>query len=75
LEENSIARRRPEPRCLFSLNAPQPNPRGFWIACTYSGTSIVLSRRLPDEVKVCRVTYEKENREGPVGDIKKIDCR
>src|SRR5688572_1934526 len=38
----------------------EPNPRGFWIACTYSGTSIVLSRRLPVEVKVCRVTYEKE---------------
>ena len=51
------------------------NPRGYWIACTYSGTSIVLSRRLPAEVKVCRVTYEQESREGPVGDIKKIDCR
>lgn len=53
----------------------EPNPRGFWITCTYSGTSIVLSRRLPAEVKVCRVTYEKGSREGPVGDIKRIDCR
>ena len=53
----------------------EPNPRGYWIACAYSGTTVVLSRRLPDEVKVCRVTYEKENRVGPVEDIKKIDCR
>jgi hypothetical protein len=53
----------------------EPNPRGFWIACSYSGTSVVLSRRLPAEVKVCRVTYEKERREGPVGEIEKIDCR
>jgi hypothetical protein len=53
----------------------EPNPRGFWIACSFSGTSIVLSRRLPAEVKVCRVSYAKERGEGPVGDIKKIDCR
>ena len=53
----------------------EPNPRGFWIACAYSGTSIVLSRRLPAEVKVCRVAYEQESREGPVGEIKRIDCR
>jgi hypothetical protein len=51
-----------------------PSPRGFWIACGYSGTSVMFSRRLPAEVKVCRVTYEKEG-EGPVGDIQKIDCR
>ena len=53
----------------------EPNPRGYWIACAYSGTSVVLSRRLPAEVKVCRVTYEKESREGPVGEIERIDCR
>jgi hypothetical protein len=52
-----------------------PNPRGFWIACSFSGTSVVLSRRLPAEVKVCRVIYDQERREGPVGDIKTIDCR
>ena len=51
-----------------------PNPRGFWITCAYSGTSVVLSRRLPTTIRVCRVTYEEE-RAGPVGDIKKIDCR
>lgn len=53
----------------------EPSPRGYWIACAYSGTSIVLSRRLPAGVKVCRVTYEKERGEGPVGEIKRIDCR
>src|SRR5262245_52091693 len=53
----------------------EPNPRGFWIACAYSGTSVVLSRRLPAEVKECRVTYEKEGGEEPVGEVKRIDCR
>jgi hypothetical protein len=53
----------------------EPNPRGYWIACAYSGTSIVLSRRLPGEVKVCRVTYEKESGKEPVGEIKRIDCQ
>lgn len=53
----------------------EPNPRGYWIACAYSGTSVVLSRRLPAEVGVCRVIYEQERRDGPVGDIKNMDCR
>jgi hypothetical protein len=53
----------------------QPNPRGFWITCSYRGTSIVLSRRLPAEVKVCRVTGAQERRDGPVFEIKRIDCR
>jgi hypothetical protein len=52
-----------------------PNPRGFWIACSYSGTSVVLSRPVPKEVKVCRVRYEREKRGGPVGDLRGIDCR
>jgi hypothetical protein len=30
---------------------------------------------LPDAVKVCRVIYEKERGDGPVGDVTKIDCR
>ncbi len=33
--------------------------RGFWIACEYTGTRIVLSRRLTD-VSVCRVRYDLE---------------
>jgi hypothetical protein len=53
----------------------EANPRGFWIACSYSGTSMVISRRLPAAVKVCRVTYEQERRDGPVGDLRKIECR
>lgn len=52
-----------------------PNPRGFWIACSYRGTSVTLSRRLPEEVKECRVRYEREKRSGPVGELRSIDCR
>jgi hypothetical protein len=52
------------------------NPRGFWISCAYSGTAVILSRRLPATVKSCRVTYEKTAlTPGGLPVIQKIDCR
>jgi hypothetical protein len=52
------------------------NPRGFWISCGYSGTAVVLSRRLPVGLKECRVTYEKMAQSAAgLPAIKKIDCR
>jgi hypothetical protein len=52
------------------------NPRGFWISCGYSGTAVVLSRRLPAGVKTCRVTYDKTSSStAGLPAIKKIDCR
>jgi hypothetical protein len=52
------------------------NPRGFWISCAYSGTAVVLSRRLPAGIKTCRVTYDKTaSSAAGLPAIQKIDCR
>lgn len=49
---------------------------GYWIQCSYRGTLAELSRRLPDWVNVCRVTYDDGSR-FPSGlpVILKIECR
>lgn len=49
---------------------------GYWIRCSYSGTRAELSRRLPDSVSVCRVTYDNGSH-FPSGlpVIRKIECR
>ncbi len=50
--------------------------RGYWIQCSYEGTRAELSRRLPDSVSVCRVTYDQGSHFAsglPV--IRKIECR
>src|SRR5687768_2547832 len=36
-----------------------PSSRGYWIQCAYDSTTAVLSRRLPDGVTACKVTYER----------------
>ena len=35
-----------------------PSGRGTWLSCAYSGTSIVLVKRLPDSVRRCEVRYD-----------------
>lgn len=37
-----------------------PNSRGYWIQCAYDSTTVVLSRRLPESVTACKVTYERK---------------
>jgi hypothetical protein len=37
-----------------------PDARGYFVQCAYSGTSVELSRRLPESIKSCRVIYEKD---------------
>ena len=39
-----------------------PNTRGYWIQCAYDNTTAVLSRRLPESVKTCAVTYERNTK-------------
>ena len=39
-----------------------PNSRGYWIQCAYDNTTAVLSKRLPDTVKTCAVTYERSTK-------------
>jgi len=53
-----------------------PNARGYWISCSYQNTTAVISRRLPDNIRSCVVTYERRRR-GAAGlqAIKDITCR
>ena len=48
----------------------------YWIRCSYRGTRAELSRRLPDSVSVCRVTYDNGSH-FPSGlpVIRKIECQ
>lgn len=54
-----------------------PGARGYWISCGYAGTTAVISRRLPDSVRSCAVTYERSRKPGGGGQpaVKRIDCR
>ena len=36
------------------------NPRGYWITCHYSSTTVTLTQRLPDSATRCEVVREKE---------------
>lgn len=49
---------------------------GYWIRCSYRGTRVELSRRLPISVSVCRVTYD-DGSHFPSGlpVIRKIECQ
>lgn len=53
-----------------------PNTRGYWISCGYENTATVISRRLPDDVRSCAVTYERRKR-GAAGlpGITDISCK
>jgi hypothetical protein len=53
-----------------------PNNRGYWVACGYDNTMIVLSRRLPSGVASCTVTYErKSSAAAGLPAIKRIECK
>jgi hypothetical protein len=60
---------------VATWNLP-PSARGYWISCGYAGTTAVISRRLPDSVRSCAVTYERR-RPGPGAQpaVKRIDCK
>jgi hypothetical protein len=51
------------------------NPRGYWIACSYSGTSLILSRRIPAAITRCTVTYGREISVAGLPEIQKIACQ
>jgi hypothetical protein len=56
-------------------NLPR-DARGYWIRCSYTGTSVELSRRLAPEVRVCEVTYDREvSTRAGLPAIKAIACR
>jgi hypothetical protein len=45
---------------------------GTWLSCGYTGTSVVLSRRLPDNTRRCQVRYD-ETMSPPVATA--VSCR
>ena len=60
---------------IGTWNFPKDS-RGYWIQCSYGGTKAELSRRLPDSVSVCRVTYDEGLHSGSgLPAILKIECR
>lgn len=51
-----------------------PAKEHYWVACYYRGTSTTLTRRLPAEVKTCRVTYAKPPEGSAALDPKSMAC-
>jgi hypothetical protein len=50
--------------------------RHIWQVCTYSDTSVMLSRPLPDSIKTCRATYEYQKGYVPVHRrVQAVTCR
>jgi hypothetical protein len=52
------------------------DPRGYWVKCSYRGTTLELSKALPPTVSSCRVTYDRQAA-SPAGlpAIKHIACQ
>lgn len=46
-----------------------------WLACSYAGTNVVLSRRLPRATSICRVTYISNQTIAGLPAIEKIECQ
>lgn len=38
----------------------EKDPRGYWVKCSYRGTTLEISKQLPATVSLCRVTYNRE---------------
>jgi hypothetical protein len=52
------------------------DPRGYWVKCSYRGTTVELAKALPPTVSSCRVTYDRQVA-SPTGlpAIKRIACQ
>jgi hypothetical protein len=52
------------------------DPGGYWVKCSYRGTSLELSKALPPTVSSCRVSYDR-HAASPSGlpAIKRIACQ
>jgi hypothetical protein len=54
--------------------APQSD-RQTWLACSYAGTAIELTRTLPPDTTACSVIYDTQQQIAGLPVIKKITCR
>jgi hypothetical protein len=48
--------------------------RGIWLGCFYDGSIVMLSRRLPDALSECRVTYGSKFIDKGARHILGIEC-
>ena len=52
------------------------DPRGYWIKCSYRGTTMELAKALSPAVSSCRVMYERQaNTAAGLPVIKRIACQ
>jgi len=52
------------------------DPRGYWIKCSYRGTTLELSKALTPTVSSCRVTYDRQTKSSAgLPAIKRIVCQ
>jgi hypothetical protein len=50
--------------------------RGYWVKCSYRGTTLELSKALPSTVSSCRVTYDRQAASSSgLPTIKRIACQ
>jgi hypothetical protein len=49
--------------------------RPIWLACSYAGTSIELTKALPTTITMCAVTYDPQQTIDGMPVIKKIACK
>lgn len=49
--------------------------RPIWLACSYAGTSIQLTKSLPATITTCTVTYDPQQTIDGMPMIKKIACK
>lgn len=53
-------------------SAGSPSTGGTWLSCAYSGTSMIVSWRLPNGLKTCEIRYDNS---GTPATATAIDCR
>jgi hypothetical protein len=50
--------------------------RGYWVKCSYAGTTLELSKALPSTVSSCRVTYDRQaSSAAGLPTIRRIACQ
>ena len=59
---------------LAAWNFP-PSSKGYWVECIYDQTTIALTKRLPESISQCRVTYDSSISVGGMQLVRDIACR
>jgi len=50
------------------------SPGGIWLTCRYSSTRVVLTKKLPQNISECTVTYDPKVQVSGSPEIRKIAC-